>query len=172
MSAATEHVPASARAEDECLRLAAMINSSDDAIIGKTPEGIITSWNDGATRLYGFAPAEAIGQAIALIIPPDRPEEMNRILERIRQGERIAHHETVRQRKDGSLLDVSVSVSPIVDRTGRFIGASSIARDITERRRAEAALLDSERRLAFILEGTNVGTWEWNVATGASSARL
>ena len=126
--------------------LAAIIESSDDAIVGKRPDGIITSWNPAAHKLFGYRADEVIGGPIAILAAPDRENEMPSILERIRRGERVERYETVRRRKDGSLVDVSLTVSPILDRRGRIIGASKIARDITERKRAEQALRESEQR--------------------------
>jgi PAS domain S-box-containing protein len=115
--------------------LAAIVDSSDDAIIGKTLQGIITSWNKGAERLYGYSAAEVVGQSMARLIPADRPQELEDILTRLQRGERIDHYETVRLRKDGRLIEVSVTVSPIEDAAGRIVGASAIARDITDRKR-------------------------------------
>ncbi|HEX2194692.1 MAG TPA: PAS domain S-box protein, partial [Candidatus Limnocylindria bacterium] len=135
-------------ARDAALRLAAIVESSDDAVIGKTLEGIVTSWNPGAERLYGYTAEEMVGQSIGRIFPPDRPDELSNILARLSRGERIEHFETVRRRKDGSLVDVSVTVSPVRDAGDRVVGASAIARDVTERRRVEAErerLLASER---------------------------
>jgi len=114
-------------------RLAAIIESSDDAIISKDLNGTITSWNAAAERLFGYTSDEIVGQSILMLIPPERQHEEPRILERIRRGERIDHYETVRQRKDGSLFNISVTVSPLKDQTGKIIGASKIARDISER---------------------------------------
>jgi PAS domain S-box-containing protein len=125
------------RAEEALYRLAAIVESSADIIIGKTLEGVITSWNKAAERIFGYTAAEAVGQSIYLIIPNDRHKEEEQILARLAQGERIEHYETVRQRKDGSLINISLTVSPILDREGHIIGASKIARDITERRRIE-----------------------------------
>ncbi|MDB6023724.1 MAG: Multi-sensor signal transduction histidine kinase, partial [Pedosphaera sp.] len=124
----------------ESLRLAAIVESSGDAIIGETLDGIITSWNPGAERLYGYQAEEAIGRSIQMLIPPDRPEEEERIIERLRRGGIVNHFETVRLRKDGRRLDVSMTISPILDREGSISGTSKIARDITERRRAEIHL--------------------------------
>jgi len=126
------------KAEETWALLAAIVESSDDAIISKDLNAIITSWNRGAERIFGYTVAEAIGRSITMLIPSDRPDEEPAILDRIRRGERIDHYETVRQRKDGSLLDISLTVSPIRDARGRVSGASKIARDISERRRAEA----------------------------------
>jgi PAS domain S-box-containing protein len=121
-------------------RLAAIVDSSDDAIISKTREGVITSWNAAAERMFGYTEAEAIGQNITLLIPDDRLDEERRVLSSIVRGERVRHFETVRRAKDGRLLDISLTVSPIKDASGRVVGASKVARDITERRRAEAHL--------------------------------
>jgi PAS domain S-box-containing protein len=120
--------------------LASIVDSSDDAIIAKTPEGIITSWNRGAERIYGYSAEEMIGKPVIVLIPPDRPDDMQGMLARVRSGERVEHYETVKLRKDGRLIDISLTVSPIFDSDGRLIGASSIARDITERKRADEKL--------------------------------
>jgi PAS domain S-box-containing protein len=125
--------------------LAAIVESSDDAIISKTLAGTITSWNRGAEVLYGYAADEAVGQPISLIIPTDRPDELPAIMARLRRGGRIDHFETVRVRKDGARIDISVSISPIRDDTGRIVGAASIGRDITERMRAERQRRESEQ---------------------------
>jgi PAS domain S-box-containing protein len=114
----------------------AIVESSDDAIVSKDLNGVIASWNAGAERLFGYSADEAVGQPILMLIPEERHSEETEILSRIRRGERIEHYETVRRRKDGRLIDVSLTVSPVKDGTGRVIGASKIARDITERRRA------------------------------------
>jgi PAS domain S-box-containing protein len=112
-------------------RLAAIIESSDDAIVSKTLDGIITTWNKGAERIFGWTIDEVVGKPITILIPPDRLEEEPKILERLRHGERVDHFETIRQTRDGRLVDVSVTISPIRDRQGKIIGASKIARDIT-----------------------------------------
>ena len=125
------------RAEEAAARLAAIVESSDDAIISKTIEGVVTSWNPAAERLYGYTAEEAVGQPISLIFPPDRLDEFPSIMGRLARGEHIAHYETVRRRKDGSLVDVSISIAPVRDGTGRITGASTIARDISERRAFE-----------------------------------
>ena len=125
------------RNEEVAQHYVAIVELSDDAIISKDVNGVITSWNSGAQRLFGYTSQEAIGEPVTLLIPADRRDEEPRILERIRRGERIDHYETVRQRKDGSLVDISLTVSPIRDIRGNIIGASKIARDITERKRAE-----------------------------------
>jgi PAS domain S-box-containing protein len=147
-------------------RLAAIVESSDDAIVGKALDGTITSWNRGAERLFGFPAAEAVGQPITLIIPPERLTEEEEVLHKIRTGQRVALFETLRRRKDGSEIEVSIRVSPIVDDAGNIVGASKIARDITDRKRIErqqAELAERQRianeeavaardRLAFLSE--------------------
>jgi PAS domain S-box-containing protein len=125
------------RAELDLLRLAAIVSSSDDAIISKTLEGKITSWNTGATRIFGYQPDEMIGQSILKIIPTDLHDEEADILAKLRSGERVDHYETVRITKDRQHINVSLTVSPLRDRFGRIVGASKVARDITERKRAE-----------------------------------
>ena len=134
-------------ASSENLRaeFASIVESSDDAIIGKNLDGIVTSWNRGAERIYGYKAGEVIGNSIVLIFPPDRREELDEIMRRVRRGEKLEHYETVRRTKDGRLLDISLTISPIYDGGGELKGASAIGRDITELRRAEAALRLSER---------------------------
>ncbi len=140
------------RAQEARLRLAAIVESSSDAIIAKDLDGTLLSWNSGAERLYGYADTEVLGRSISLLVPPERTDEIPEILQRIRIGDRIDHYETVRRRKDGTLVDVSISVSPVYDAGGAIVGASAIARDISERRRTEAEIrrlnTDLERRVA------------------------
>lgn len=128
-------------------RLAAIVESSDDAIVSKNLDGVITTWNRGAERMFGYPAAEAVGRSITLIIPPDRESEEDEVLRRIRSGQSIDHFETERRTKDGRTIHVSLSVSPLRDRSGRVVGASKVARDITERKAAEAALADHQRLL-------------------------
>jgi len=141
------------RPQDADLWLAALVNSSDDAIISKTLDGVITSWNPAAQRLYGYSAEEIVGKSISLLIPADRLDEFDEIMRRLRQGEWVDHLETVRVRRDGTHIDVSITISPIVDARGQIIGASTIARDITEHKLAEqerqqlVAELDRSRRL-------------------------
>lgn len=118
-------------------RLAAIVESSDDAILWKDLNGTIASWNKGAERIFGYTAEEVVGKPVTILIPPDRQDEEPAILARIRRGERVDHYETIRQRKDGSLINISLTVSPVRDATGNVVGASKIARDITERKRAE-----------------------------------
>ena len=126
-------------------RLAAIVESSDDAIIAKTLDAIIVSWNSGAERLYGYTAGEVVGQSIAILIPEGMEDELPEIMTRIRRGERVAPFETKRRRKDGSTVDVSLTVSPIKSRDGDIVGASAVARDITERKQGEAARLEVAR---------------------------
>src|SRR3546814_13604472 len=118
-------------------RLAAIIEASDDAILTKDLEGTITSWNRGAERLFGYRAPEIIGKPVTILLPDDRQDEEASILARLRRGEHVRHYETVRRCKDGSLVDISLSISPLRDANGAVIGASTIARDVTDRKRAE-----------------------------------
>jgi PAS domain S-box-containing protein len=140
-------------------RLAAIVDSSDDAIISKTLDGTITTWNAGAERLFGYTAAEAVGRSIMILIPEDRHYEEQRILERIRHGQSVSPYETVRRRKDGSLFDLSLSVSPIIDETGRIVGASKIARDITARKRAEQDVRRSREALNGLIDRAPFGIY-------------
>ena len=126
--------------QPEVTLLSAIVNSSDDAIVGKTSDGIVTSWNPSAARLYGYSADEIIGQPMQTLCPPDRVGEIAEILGKLGRGERVAHFETERRRKDGSTFPVSVTVSPIYDECGKMVGASSIARDFTEQRRIVSEL--------------------------------
>jgi two-component system sensor kinase FixL len=132
--------------------LAAIVESSDDAIIGKDPDGVIVTWNGGAERLYGYTAQEIIGRSISLLIPDGHSDELHTVLARINAGKRVEHFDTVRLTKDGRLVDVSLTVSPITDASGQVVGASAIARDITERKRSDAALRNSEGRLRSIID--------------------
>jgi PAS domain S-box-containing protein len=146
------------RMEEALLRLAAIVDSSDDAIIGKTMDTTIVSWNRGAEQIYGYTAAEVIGRPISVLLPPGSEDEVPAIMERLRHGEKVDHYETKRQRKDATVIDVSVTVSPIKTRGGEIIGASAVARDITERKQAEAArshiarLEDSQAAHRLLLE--------------------
>ena len=141
-------------------RLAAIVVSSDDAIVSKTLDGVIESWNIGAERVFGYTAEEAIGHHISLIIPPERVDEEAGVLARLRRGEKIEHFETVRRTKDGRLVDISLTVSPIKNSDGRIVGASKVARDITERRLADEALTRSRRRYQRIFESAGVSIWD------------
>ncbi|MFO0900035.1 MAG: PAS domain S-box protein [Pirellulales bacterium] len=166
-------------------RLATIVESSDDAILSKTLEGVITSWNAGAERLFGYTAAEAVGRSITMIIPLERRDEETKILARLRRGERIEHFETIRVAKDGRLLEISLSVSPLRDSEGQIIGASKIARDISARRQAELALRESEERfrqladtipqLAWYANADGYITWynrRWYEYTGTTPADM
>ncbi|HZU67358.1 MAG TPA: PAS domain S-box protein [Ktedonobacteraceae bacterium] len=142
----------SSEAEDARHRLAAIVVSSFDAIISKTLDGIITSWNASAERMYGYSAAEVIGKSITVIFPPDRQDEFFQIMERIKRGERVEPYETKRVRKDGTMLDVSITISPVRDRTGKITGASTIARDISEQKRLQAELWQAKQQLEVIFQ--------------------
>ena len=147
------------RADEPRHWLAAIVDSSEDAIVSKTLEGIITTWNGGAERIFGYTADEAIGQSILLIVPEGRKQEENAILAKIGRGERIEHFETVRVHKDGSHVNISLSVSPVKDDEGNLIGAAKIARDITERKAAEEALRRSEADLRTLADSIPQVVW-------------
>ena len=139
--------------EEQAARLlAAIVESSEDAIVSKTLEGIVTSWNKAAERIFGFTGLEMIGEPISLLVPPGRADEISDILERIRAGERAEHYKTKRQRKDGQIIQIALTVSPIRNQRGHIVGASKIARDITETELASTALLEREAHLRSILD--------------------
>ncbi len=123
------------------------MESSSDAIIGKTLDGNIISWNKSAERIYGYTEAEIIGRPISILVPTGHEDEVPQILEKIKRGEDFDHYETVRQRKDGQLISVAVTISPVKDAEGKTVSASVIARDITDRKRMEDALRESERQI-------------------------
>ena len=142
------------QAERSTSLLAAIVDCSDDAILSKKLDGTITSWNQSAEGLFGYKADEAVGQHITLIVPWERRSEEEDILRRLARGERVDHFETVRRRKDGTYLDVSLTISPIRNAAGRIIGASNVARDVSERKRIEGALRESEERFRAIVETT------------------
>src|ERR1051325_5336983 len=145
--------------------LAALIESAGDAIISKTLEGIITSWNKGAERIFGYTADEVIGKSITILIPEDHEDEEPAILARLRAGIRIEHYETIRVRKDGRQIDISLTVSPIKGPNGQIIGASKIARDITEQRQARRALDEASERLKLAFSAARLGDWSWDAKT-------
>jgi PAS domain S-box-containing protein len=151
-------------------QMVAIVESSDDAIVtaivSKNLNGIIASWNSGAEKLFGYTAAEVIGKPVTILIPPDRIDEETQILGRIKRREQVIHYKTVRRRKDGSEIDVSLTVLPLMDKSGEVIGASKIARDITERKLAEEKLRRSEACLAEGQRLSHTGSWAWNVHTG------
>ncbi len=154
------------RAEEDAVRLAAIVESSSDAIIGKTLDGLITDWNPAASRLFGYSAAEAIGRSVRMLIPRDRIAEEMRILADIVDGKAVPTFDTVRLAKGGRPIDIAVTISPIRDAAGGVVGGSKIARDITERRRTQAALAESEARLRFALEVAQVGDWDLDLTSG------
>jgi PAS domain S-box-containing protein len=147
-------------------RMAAVVEFSDDAIISATLDGTILAWNRGAEKVFGYPSCEAIGSLLSMIIPAERAHEKTELLGWVAQGNSVKHFETVRVRKDGKQIDVSVTISPIRDRNGTVVSASTIARDITRSKRVEAALKHSEETLRRTLEGARLGTWEQSLATG------
>jgi PAS domain S-box-containing protein len=157
------------QAEAALFQLAAIVESSEDAIISNTLDGVIVSWNVGAEKLFGYTAQEVIGQLIFLLIPTDRKNEESQILEKIKRGERVEHFETVRQRKDGTLIDISLTISPVKDATGKVVGASKIARDVSARKLAEEELRRAERLqselhlLENILEVSLAGYFDWDI---------
>lgn len=154
-------------ASEQSSKLAAIVESSDDAIVSKQLDGTITSWNRGAERLFGYKPEEIVSQPITRLIPPDRLGEEPAIIGRLMRGERVEHIETKRVTKDGRLIDVSLTISPIRDQFGRIIGASKIARDISVQKRAEREMEESRLRLETIIEASALGTWELDLLTGS-----
>ncbi|HEU4872484.1 MAG TPA: PAS domain S-box protein [Pyrinomonadaceae bacterium] len=169
----TAHSGASTKNQFEDLRsaelaqywLSAIIESADDAVISKTLEGIITSWNKAAERIFGYTADEVIGKPVTILIPADHENEEPAILARLRAGDRIEHYETVRVRKDGRLIDISLTVSPIKGPNGQIVGASKIARDITEQKQARKALDEALERLKLALDAARLGDWSWDAKT-------
>lgn len=147
------------RAEQSLARLAAIVEFSEDAIIGKDLAGIITSWNGAAERIFGYLREEAVGHSIAMLMSPDRLDEEAKILERLRHGEPVEHYETVRITKDGRKINVSLTISPIRDAAGNVVGISKIARDITRNKQAEEALCLTRERLDMVAQSTELGFW-------------
>src|ERR1700757_1720564 len=167
--AMVEDITDKKNAEEARFRHAAVIESSDDAIATGTLDGIIVSWNAGAEKIYGYTEAEAVGKAVSMLVPPELPDEENKILETLRAGSRIEHFETVRVTKTGKRINVSLTISPIKDSKGRTVGCSGIARDITERKLAEEALRAGEERLRLAQQAARIGTFDWNIRTGVNT---
>ncbi|MEI6682566.1 MAG: PAS domain S-box protein [Bacteroidota bacterium] len=160
-------------AEAQANQIASIVQSSEDAIIGKNMDGIILSWNKGAEKIYGYTESEAVGKSVSILVPEETDDEVPAILTRLKSGQVIKHYETSRRRKDGRNIQVSLTISPIVDADGRIIAASSIARDITERKLAEKALQESRKELVYIInqlaiaqQTGHVGSWNFNLSTG------
>ena len=139
------------------VRLAAIVESSDDAIIAKDLNGVILSWNRAAERLFGYTASEMIGQPLTVIFPPDRIEEEAFILDRIRRGETVEHYETARRRKDGRIISVSATISPIRDASGKIVGASKILRDLTDRDARDERIQEFQAELAHVQRLTELG---------------
>ncbi len=139
--------------------LANIVEFSDDAIIGKNLDGIIVSWNAGAKKMYGYRASEVIGKPVSILIPPGENDELPKILNKIQNGEIISHFETKRVTKDGKIIDVSLTISPIKNNEGRIVGASTIVRDITDAKIAERALREREEWYRTILQTTTDGFW-------------
>lgn len=152
--------------QKERLLMAAIVESSEDAIIGKALDGTITSWNKGAEKIFGYKSAEIVGRSVLTLIPPALLGEEERRIAGIRHGESIKHFETVRVRKDGSQIDVSVTISPIRGKDGRVVGASKIARDITDLKASEDALKTSEATLKAAQQLAGIGNWAWDLQSG------
>ena len=148
------------RVEDSLRRLAAVVESSDDAIISRDLDEIILTWNAGAERLYGYSAAEAVGQSVRMLLPPEHPDPIDEIHARIRSGEHVRSFETLRRAKDGRLLDVALTISPILNAAGQVVGASSIARDISERKRFEQSLRDSEQHYRDLFEHASLAIFQ------------
>lgn len=157
------------KAEKEIAHLAAIVQNSQDAIISKTLDEIVTSWNPGAEKLFGYKAEEMIGKSILQIIPPDRTEEELMILERLRNGQSVEHFETQRMHKSGAILDISLTISPIRDSKGNVVGVSKIGRDITERLQDRRRIEEGEDRLRIAIQATNLGTWDYHPMTGSLS---
>ena len=161
-----EDITGKKKAEDARFRYAAVIDLSDDAIASGTLDGIIVNWNTGAQKIYGYTEAEALGKPISMLVPPELQGEKNKIHEMLKSGDRIERFETVRVTKTGKRINVSLTISPIKDSTGRIVGISGIGRDITERKLAEEALRVSEERRRLAQQAAGIGAFERNVRTG------
>jgi len=155
-------------AEESRLRLASIVESSEDAIISKNLDAVITSWNAGAQRIFGYTEAEAVGQPIAILVPLELRDEENKIFQKLMAGEHIEHYESTRIAKTGKRVNVSLTISPIRNSTGKIVGFSKIARDITERKRVEQELVEANERLGLALETGSVGGWDYDLRSDKS----
>lgn len=152
-------------AEEKMAMLAAIVQSSDDLILSKGLDGIVTSWNDAGKRIMGYEAHEMIGQHVSKLIPDDRLQEEDEIISRLKKGERIEHFETRRIRKDKQIIDISLTISPVKNARGEIIGASKIARDITSQKHSERVITENEERLKILIEASGLGTWDLNLIT-------
>jgi len=160
-----EDITKKRKAEEARFRHSAIVESSQDAIASVTLDGVITSWNAGAQRIFGYTESETIGRHVTMLVPPELPDEENKILETLRAGGQIEQFETVRVTKTGEKINVSLSISPIKNASGEIVGCSGMARDITERKRAEEALRTSEERFRLAAQAGKMYAYEWDVAT-------
>jgi PAS domain S-box-containing protein len=167
--AMVEDITDKKRSEEARFRHAAIVESSEDAIVSVTLDGFLASWNAGAQRMFGYAENEVLGKSVTILVPAERPDEENQIFQTLKSGRRIDQFETVRVTKAGQKIEVSLSISPIRDSSGQTVGYSSILRDITERKRAEAALRASEERLRLAQQAAHIGSFEWNIRTGMNT---
>jgi len=163
--AMVEDITDKKRAEEARFRNAAIVESCEDAIASVTLDGVIESWNRGAQRIFGYAESEIVGKPVNILVPPERPDEENKILETLKAGGRIDQFETVRVTKTGERINVSLSISPIKDLTGKIVGFSGISRDITERKRAEEALRESEERLRLAAQAGRMFAYSWDATS-------
>ncbi|HSY99338.1 MAG TPA: PAS domain S-box protein [Terriglobales bacterium] len=159
MLSVTHDITDRKRAEAEASQLALIVESSEDAIVGKSLDGKIRSWNAGAERLYGYSASEVLGQPVRILIPPEQHDELPEILEKLKRDERVQHYETIRVRKDGRRINVSTSISPVKDSEGKIIGASAIARDVTQRKSVEAQLQKSEAQFRSLVHDAPYGIY-------------
>ena len=167
--AMVEDITAKKTAEEARFRHTAIVESSEDAIVSTTVDAVITSWNAGAQRMFGYTETEAVGKSVCIIVPPELPDEENKIISTVKAGGRIQQFETIRVTKSGEKIHVSLSVSPIKDSSGEIVGFSGMTRDITERKRVEEALRRSEERLRLAQQAARIGTFEWNIRTGVNT---
>jgi len=167
--AMVEDITDKKRAEEALLRYAAIVESSEDAIISKNLDAVIVTWNAGAQRMFGYTENEAVGKHVTIIVPPELTDEENKILETLRAGGRIEQFETVRVTKSGKRLNVSLTISPIEDSSRKTVGYADIERDITKRKLAEEALRASEERLRLAQQAARIGTFDWNIRTGVNT---
>jgi PAS domain S-box-containing protein len=167
--AMVEDITDKKRAEEARFRHTAIVESSEDAIVSVTLGGILVSWNAGAQRMFGYTESEILGKSVNILVPSEQPDEENQIFATLEAGRRIDQFETVRVTKAGEKIEVSLSISPIRDSNGQTVGYSGMARDITERKRAEEALRTSEERLRLAQQAAHIGTFEWNIRTGLNT---